>query len=92
MRTLPGSGWRLGQRSDMEQVAIAFTGVIAIWLSQDSREGWRRWACIFGLVGQPFWFYAAWHAQQWGIFALCFLYTLAWAKGFRNGWLRGAIR
>ena len=71
----------------MEQVAIAMTGVVAIWLSQDARAGWRRWACIFGIAGQPFWFYAAYTAEQWGIFALCFLYSYAWLKGIRNNWL-----
>ena len=71
----------------MEQVAIAMTGVVAIWLSQDSRANWRRWACVFGIAGQPFWFYAAYSAEQWGIFALCFLYTYAWLKGVRTNWL-----
>lgn len=71
----------------MEQVAIALTGVIAIWLSQDKRDNWRKWACIFGLSGQPFWFYSAYQAEQWGIFVLCVFYTYAWFKGFRNNWL-----
>ena len=43
----------------------------------------RKWAPVFGLIGQPFWFYAAWTSQQWGIFALCFLYSLSWARGLR---------
>lgn len=25
--------------------------------------------------------------QQWGIFALCFLYTASWAQGFWNNWV-----
>lgn len=72
----------------MEQLAIALTGVVAIWLSQDMRQERRRFACIFGLIGQPFWFYAAYTAEQWGIFALCFLYTWSWLRGVRNNWLR----
>jgi len=71
----------------MEQVAIALTGVIAIWLSQDHRDNWRKYACLFGMVGQPFWFYSAYTAQQWGIFILCFFYTWAWFKGVRLHWL-----
>jgi hypothetical protein len=70
-----------------EQIAIALTGVVAIWLSQDKRNSFRKYACIFGLIGQPFWFYAAWTAEQWGIFILCFFYTWAWFKGFRVHWL-----
>jgi hypothetical protein len=71
----------------VEQIAIAFTGVIAIWLSQDTRQERRKFACIFGLIGQPFWFYAAYTAEQWGIFALCFLYTWSWLRGVKNNWL-----
>ena len=71
----------------IEQVFIALTGVTAIWLSQDDRESFRRFASIFGLVGQPFWFYTAYTAEQWGIFILCFLYTVAWFKGFRAHWI-----
>lgn len=71
----------------MEQIAIALTGVVAIWLTQDKREEWRRYACVFGMVGQPFWFYAAYTAEQWGIFILCIFYTWAWFKGVRLHWI-----
>lgn len=72
----------------IEQVAIAATGATAVWASQDTREQVRKWACIFGLIGQPFWFYAAYTAGQWGIFAVCFLYAFAWGRGFYNHWVR----
>lgn len=71
----------------MDQVAIAVLGAFAAWLSQARQESSRRWACIFGIVGQPFWFYAAWKAQQWGIFVVCVLYVLAWMKGLWTYWL-----
>lgn len=72
----------------LDQLAIAFTGVIAIWLTQDARAHWRRWACVFGMCAQPFWFYATWRAGQWGIFALSFLYTYAWWRGLWSQWLK----
>ena len=71
-----------------EQLMIAFTGVTAVWLSQDYRHDWRKYACIFGIIGQPFWFYSSYMAEQWGIFILCFFYTYAWLKGVRNNWWR----
>lgn len=71
----------------IDQIGIIFTGVIAVWLTQDKRQSWRRWACIFGMVGQPFWFYAAYNAAQWGVFIVCFLYTLSWARGIWTNWL-----
>ena len=71
----------------LDQIGIALSGVIAVWLTQDKRENWRRWACVFGMLGQPFWFYATWKAEQWGIFALCALYAYAWARGVWTHWL-----
>ena len=72
---------------DLDQIGIILSGVIAVWLTQDKRTSWRRWACIFGVLAQPFWFYAAWKAEQWGIFAMCTLYSYAWARGLWTHWL-----
>jgi len=52
------------------QIFIALFGVTAVALSQSSFSGRRRWASVFGLLGQPFWFYSAWEAQ----------------RGMRGGW------
>lgn len=76
------------ERNAVEQLAIAVTGCVAIWLANDQRETWRKWASVFGLAGQPFWFYSAVAAEQWGILALTFVYTASWARGFRNNWMR----
>lgn len=70
-----------------DQVGIAVLGVTAVFLSQDSRFAVRRWSCIFGLLGQPFWFIAAVKASQWGIFLLCCLYTVSWARGVWINWI-----
>lgn len=69
------------------QILIALLGITAVWLSQDARRERQRYACIFGLIGQPLWFYTTWQAGQWGIFVLSFAYTLAWIKGVRVYWL-----
>jgi len=71
----------------MDQVAIAVLGAVAGWLSQSRHASRRRWACVFGLLGQPFWFYAAWQGQQWGIFGACLMYSLAWIRGFWIHWI-----
>lgn len=72
----------------IDQLIIAIFGVGATWLSQDARRSRQRWACILGLIAQPAWFYAAWAAEQWGIFALAFVYTWCWARGVYNFWLK----
>ena len=71
----------------IEQLFIAVFGVASIWLANDERYKIRRWACVFGLLGQPFWMISAWQAQQWGILALTFFYTAAWVKGVRANWI-----
>jgi hypothetical protein len=71
----------------IEQVFIAVTELIAIWLLQDKRKEYRKWACVFGILGQPFWFYASYQASQWGAFVLCFFFTVAWCKGIKDYWL-----
>ena len=70
------------------QAGIIIFGVLAIWLSQDRRQHVAKWASVAGLLGQPFWYYASYSAEQWGIFAISFLYTAAWARGFWNHWIR----
>lgn len=72
----------------ISQYAIVFTGVTAIWLTQSKRQDVRRFACLFGLAGQPFWFAAAISAEQWGIVVLCCFYTAAWARGVWNNWIQ----
>ena len=69
------------------QIGIAFTGVVAIWLSQQHREDWKRFACLFGMAGQPLWFYSAYTAEQWGILVLTLFYTYSWCLGIKNNWI-----
>ncbi len=71
----------------ISQIAIAITGILAVWLSQDARLDRRKHACWFGLAGQPFWFYVSFNEQQWGIFLLSFFYTAAWLRGLKMYWL-----
>lgn len=71
----------------IDQIAICLFGATAIWLSQDKRPERQRFACIFGMAAQPFWYYAAWKAEQWGIFIVCAPYTVAWARGVYNHWI-----
>lgn len=73
----------------IEQLAIAMFGIASIWTSQDGNPRVRRWACLFGICAQPFWFYATITAGQWGMFALTVAYTLGWARGIRTYWFKG---
>lgn len=68
------------------QIFIAVTELIAIWLLQDQRKSHRKFAPVFGILGQPFWFYSSYQADQWGAFILCFFFTAAWIKGLKDYW------
>lgn len=70
----------------IEQIFILITGPFAAYLSQTNGK-YARCACLFGMAGQPFWFYATYKAEQWGMFVLCFFYAFAWAQGIKNYWL-----
>lgn len=72
----------------LAQVGIAVCGVTAVYLSQDTRLSRRRWSSVFGLAGQPFWIAETFSAQQWGILALCALYTWSWGRGFYAHWVK----
>lgn len=65
----------------MIETIIAICGMASIWLANDPREPRQRWACIIGLIAQPFWMYETFIAGQWGIFALSFVYAAGWARG-----------
>lgn len=75
-----------------EQIIIAVCGMASVWLSQDAEHDRRKLACIFGIAAQPFWMYATWKAEQWGIFALSFVYAAGWIRGINTYWLGGARR
>lgn len=72
----------------LDQLVIAACGIASVWASQDRRHNVRRWACIFGIAGQPAWFYASWQAAQWGILTLSLVYTVGWIRGLWTHWVR----
>lgn len=69
------------------QIMIAVFGVTAVWLTQQSNQDLKRYACFFGLLGQPFWVYATYSTEQWGMFILTLCYTYAWYIGLWNTWV-----
>jgi hypothetical protein len=75
----------------IDQIGIALTGVTAVFLTQSKSERWRRYACLFGMAGQPFWIWHAAHPLRLGVMFVTVLYTFAWAKGVWQHWLRPAF-
>ena len=72
----------------LSETINVITGVLAMWMSQSPNRTARKWAAVVGLCGQPAWMWTTWHAQQWGIFALTFVYTASWLRGLHTYWWR----
>lgn len=70
------------------QIMIFVLGSITIFLLAQKNR-WQRWGYIVGLIQEGFWFIAVFRAKQWGIFALCFIYTLCFILGIYNYWIKG---
>jgi hypothetical protein len=73
---------------DLDQAGLSFFGAIAIYLASCEKAQDRRWAYIFGLCSQPFWFYSAIESGQWGVFLLSSIYTFSWIRGIWNFWIK----
>lgn len=71
------------------QIIIALTGMVAIYLTQQSKDSLKKYAPILGLIGQPFWYYTTLSNEQYGIFFLTLGYTYLWGMGFYNNWIKG---
>ena len=70
------------------QLGIVITGMFSIWLTQQHREEWKRYACLIGMAGQPLWLYSSYTTEQWGVFALSIFYMYSWGLGIKNNWLK----
>lgn len=70
-----------------DQLGIVLLGTTAVALSQSPSDALRRFAPVFGLLGQPFWFWSAFSAHQPGVLLVCTLYTGAWARGLWSHWI-----
>lgn len=71
----------------ISQIGIVVFGATAIFLVA-RKDKWQRYGYLFGLIGQPFWFIAVIHGEQWGMFTLCLFYTYSWVIGFKNHFLK----
>jgi hypothetical protein len=68
------------------QIGIFLLGTGMVWFSADERARVRLVGCVCGLLSQPFWFYASYKTEQWGAFAMSFVFLAVWSRNFRNNW------
>lgn len=68
------------------QTMIAITGCTSSWMIHSADRKVRTVACILAIIGQPFWYYAAYESQQWGILIVDVVYSLGWVRGLIYNW------
>lgn len=70
----------------IDQIGISIFGVTGIVLANMTGYRFRKWAPIFGMAGQGFWFWMAVDKELWGVLFMSFVYTAAWGLGIYNYW------
>lgn len=70
------------------QLAIMCLSGTAIFLTNYPKEEVKKFACFFGIAGQPFWLYTSFTNDQWGIFSLALFYLGSWLMGLSAYWLK----
>ena len=69
-------------------VMIVVTGVPAIYcVNLDVGHKFRRYGCIFGCIGIPFWFGLSIMTQNHGLTVINVAYSISWILGFYNNWI-----
>ena len=71
---------------DFCQTAILILSCVAIWLLAKKRDSVSRWGYVVGLASEPFWLYASYKAEQWGVFLVCLWWAWCYLKGIWNHW------
>ncbi|MCK5600499.1 hypothetical protein KAR91_01450 [Candidatus Pacearchaeota archaeon] len=69
----------------LDQVGLLLFGAAAIYLvGLEPSNPYQKWGYVVGLISQPFWLYATYRDEQWGIFYLSIFYTYSWSAGIYN--------
>lgn len=65
----------------IDQVFTGLFGSLAIWLTQCKSYKYRKLAPVAGIISQPFFIYATYVSEQWGMLLAALFCTYAWIVG-----------
>ncbi len=71
---------------DAVQGALLTLSAAGAWFVTEPMMRQRRIGYLLGLLSQPFWLWATYTADQWGMFVLACWYTVVWSRGVYRGW------
>jgi hypothetical protein len=74
----------------LSQSIAVITGCWSMWLVNQKHEEHpnKRWACILGLISEPFWLYTLIFHGQWIAIIIKLFYTYSWSLGIYNFWIK----
>jgi Mn2+/Fe2+ NRAMP family transporter len=67
---------------DLTQIWLPLVGLPTIYFTSKK----SKLAPVFGLLGQPAWFYSSAYTHQWGVFALNVAYAAMWCLTAYRWW------
>ena len=76
------------------QVFAVVLGCWSMWLvNQKSKNNHNnKWACIIGLLSEPFWLYTLIFHGQWIAIIVKLFYTYSWGMGVINFWIKPYLK
>lgn len=76
------------------QIGAVVLGCWSMWLVnlKHKEHPNKRWACILGLISEPFWMYTLIYHQQYIAIIVKFFYTVSWSMGIYNFWIKPYLK
>lgn len=72
----------------INQIILAVADILPDILSQSKKYNIRRFDCIVGLLGEPFWFYYGFKTEQWAFCLLGTIFFFICLYGFYHKWIK----
>jgi hypothetical protein len=74
----------------ISQSFAVILGCWSMWLVNQKHKEHpnKRWACILGLISEPFWMFTLLYHGQWIAIIVKLFYTYSWSVGIYNFWIK----
>jgi hypothetical protein len=72
----------------VSQIMIPILGLLSIFFLGCKKIRLVKFGFMFGLLAEPFWFYAAYTHQQWGVLLIVCAYFIGHSRGLFNSYMR----
>ena len=76
------------------QIFAVILGCWSMWLVNQKHKDHpnKKWACILGLISEPFWMYTLLYHGQYIAIIVKLFYTYSWCVGIYNFWIKSYLK